>query len=91
MRFKQLISTKGLKGVVRANQAGCLNQCGLGVTVVIYPGQVWYQHVTLEDVDEIFERHIEQGQVVERLLIPDELLNTREAMGLAEPPPAPEA
>ena len=86
LKFKQLISKSGLKGLVRANRAGCLNQCGLGVTVVVYPDQVWYQGVTLEDVDEIFERHIEQGQVVERLRIPDELLNTREAMGLGEQP-----
>ena len=78
---KDEVSKRGLKGKVRANKAGCLNQCGLGVTMVIYPEQVWYGGVTVADVQEIFDRHIERGEVVERLLIPHEKINTPEAMG----------
>lgn len=81
LRMKEEISRRGLKGRVRANSAGCLNQCGLGVTVVVYPEQVWYQAVTVEDVAEIFDRHVERGEVVERLRIDDALLNSPEAMG----------
>jgi len=66
-RFKQLIHEAGLRGRVRANQAGCLDQCEQGVTVVVYPEAVWYGRVTLADVDEIFERHLIRGEVVERL------------------------
>ena len=32
---------------VRANKAGCLDQCEHGPTVVVYPEAVWYGHVTL--------------------------------------------
>jgi (2Fe-2S) ferredoxin len=66
-RFKQLVAEHGLQGRVRANMAGCLDQCAHGVTVVVYPEAVWYGAVTLADVDEIFTRHILGGEVVERL------------------------
>lgn len=75
-RFKELLARRKPRGVVRANKSGCLNQCGLGATVVIYPAGVWYGGVTPEDVPEILERHIEKGEIVERLRIPDETLNT---------------
>lgn len=83
LAMKEEISRRGLKGEVRANSAGCLNQCALGVTVVVYPEQVWYGHVKVEDVPEIFDRHVMKGEVVERLRIPDEVLNTPAAMGPA--------
>jgi len=70
-RFKQLVAQCGLKGQVRANMAGCLDQCERGITVVIYPEGVWYGGVTLADVDEIFTRHVQNGEIVERLRLPD--------------------
>jgi len=57
---------------VRANNSGCLDQCEHGITVVIYPEQVWYGGVTVDDLDEIVERHILGGEFVERLMIPDQ-------------------
>jgi (2Fe-2S) ferredoxin len=42
----------------------------------VYPEAVWYGRVTIGDVDEIIDSHIIGGQPVERLLIPDDLLNT---------------
>ena len=71
-RFKKELYDRGLKGKVRANAAGCLDQCEHGCTVVVYPEQVWYGKVSVEDVPEIIERHIVGGEVVERLLIPDQ-------------------
>lgn len=65
-RFKALVAERGLKGQVRANQAGCLDYCEHGVTVVVYPDGTWYGGVTLADVDEIFEEHILGGRPVER-------------------------
>jgi (2Fe-2S) ferredoxin len=57
---------------VRANNAGCLDQCEQGVTVVVYPEQVWYGHVTVDDLDELIDKHIVGGEVVERLMLPDQ-------------------
>jgi (2Fe-2S) ferredoxin len=67
--FKAAIERRGLKGRVRANMAGCLDQCQYGVSVVVYPEAVWYGGVTADDVEEIVERHIVGGRAVERLLM----------------------
>ena len=68
--FKDELKRRGLKGVVRANVAGCLDACAFGPTVVVYPEGVWYGGVTPADVPEIVERHLLRGERVERLLIP---------------------
>lgn len=72
-KLKELLDQRGLKGRVRANSAGCLDQCAHGVTMVVYPEQVWYGRVTVADLPEIVDA-IERGGVVERLRIPDEKL-----------------
>src|ERR1700679_3141522 len=73
--FKTNLAKRGIKGTVRANKSGCLDQCEVGPTVVVYPEAVWYGHVTPEDVDEIIESHIVGGRPLERLVIPDAVLN----------------
>jgi (2Fe-2S) ferredoxin len=65
--FKQLLHDKGLKGRIRANAAGCLDQCSRGCTVVVYPEQIWYGGVRKEDVAEIVLQHLVGGAPVERL------------------------
>lgn len=52
---------------VRINAAGCLDRCELGPTMVIYPDGTWYRCTTLEDVEEVLQRHIIGGERVERL------------------------
>jgi (2Fe-2S) ferredoxin len=74
--FKQKLAERGLKGKVRANQAGCLDQCEHGPNLVVYPEAIWYGHVTEADVDEIIESHIIGGKPVARLRLADECLNT---------------
>ena len=66
-RLKKLAFDAGLRGRVRVNSAGCLDQCAHGVTIVVYPEAVWYGNVTLDDVDELFHEHILHGRLVERL------------------------
>jgi len=58
----------GLKNV-RINNAGCLDRCELGPTVVIYPEGVWYSAPTKADIDEILETHLVKGGRVERLML----------------------
>ncbi len=57
------------RGQVRINQAGCLDRCDEGPVMVIYPEEVWYTFVDKEDVDEIIDRHLVGGEIVERLRI----------------------
>jgi (2Fe-2S) ferredoxin len=70
--FKKQLYDRGLKGRMRANAAGCLDQCETGCTVVVYPEQAWYGHVTPADVSEIIEEHLLGGRPVARLLLPDQ-------------------
>lgn len=75
--LKKAAYDRGLKRIVRINRAGCLDQCARGVTCVVYPEGIWYGGVTLEDVDEIVERHLVGGVPVERLIIPEDKLTGR--------------
>jgi len=56
-------------GKVRVNRAGCLDRCGQGPVMVVYPEAVWYTFVDNQDVDEIIRSHLQQGKIVERLLV----------------------
>jgi (2Fe-2S) ferredoxin len=75
--FKAELKRRELTPLVRANQSGCLDQCELGPTVVIYPQAIWYGGVQLSDVPRIIEETIVGGRVIEELVIPDEKLNTK--------------
>ena len=67
--LKEEIGKRGLKKVVRANSAGCLDACADGPSIVVYPEGVWYGHVRVEDVPEIVESHLVNGVPVERLRV----------------------
>lgn len=55
------------EGKYRINSAGCLDRCDEGPLLVVYPEGVWYTYVDEADIDEIFEAHLKQGRIVERL------------------------
>ena len=67
--FKAALKKRGLSDRIRANKAGCLDNCEHGCSVVVYPEAVWYGHVTPEDVEEIVERHLVAGEPVQRLVL----------------------
>lgn len=73
--FKKRIKELGLNSEIRANSAGCLDACEFGVSVVIYPDQIWYGGVTSGDVEEIIQSHIINDRPVERLFINDRRFN----------------
>ena len=68
-RFKAVLKERGVKGAIRANAAGCLDQCAQGCVAVVYPDAVWYGGITESDVEEIVDRHLLGGEPVERLRI----------------------
>ncbi len=71
-RLKSELAARGISKLVRANNSGCLDQCEHGVTVVVYPEQVWYGGVTVDDIPELVDRHLVGGEAVERLMIPNQ-------------------
>lgn len=74
-RCKAQVKAAGLAGPggVRVNKAGCLDRCAAGPVAVVYPEAVWYSFVDTQDIDEIVSSHLQNGQVVERLLTPPQL------------------
>jgi len=67
-RLKDLVKQNGLSIQIRVNHAGCMDQCGNGPMVVVYPENVWYGHVKPDDTEEIFREHLVAGRPVERLI-----------------------
>jgi (2Fe-2S) ferredoxin len=67
-RLKELVKQAGLESSIRINHAGCMGQCGNGPMVVVYPDNIWYGGVMIEDADAIFDEHLRGGHPVERLL-----------------------
>ena len=65
--FVRLVNKHGLKGKVRINKSGCLGTCEIGPSVVIYPKGIWYNQISVNDVEEIFEYSILRDGIVERL------------------------
>ncbi len=69
--LKKKVKEAGLSGPggIRINNAGCLDRCGQGPVLVIYPEEKWYQYKTKEDLDVIFAQHIKSNKHVKRLSI----------------------
>ncbi len=54
---------------IRIQKSGCLDFCGKGPAMVVYPEGVFYGNVQLEDVSEITETHLIGNDIVSRLQI----------------------
>jgi (2Fe-2S) ferredoxin len=71
-RFKDRVKELGIRDRVMVTRPGCLKHCSQGITVAVWPFNLWYRAVTLEDVEEILQRTVlEDGREVERLRMPD--------------------
>jgi (2Fe-2S) ferredoxin len=71
-RFKERVKELGLAGDVMVTRTGCLKHCSRGITVAVWPYNLWYQRVRPQDVEEIFERSVVgDGREVERLRMHD--------------------
>ncbi len=68
-KFKSTWAAQGLDTKIRIQKAGCLDFCGKGPTLVVYPEGVFYGNVQLSDVEEITESHLVNNTPVTRLQI----------------------
>jgi (2Fe-2S) ferredoxin len=78
--FVRILEEKGLRqgkeskgrnplGEVLLTDCGSIGFCSVGTAVMVYPDGTLYGQVTAEDVPEIIERHIENGDIVKRLAL----------------------
>ena len=71
-RFKDRVKELKIRDRVMVTRTGCLKHCSQGITVAVWPYNLWYRGVTVEDVEEILQRTVlEDGREVERLRMPD--------------------
>ena len=70
-KFRELIAEKHLEDKVSVNMVGCFGLCSQGPFVKVFPENTLYRLVKAEDVEEILDRDIIGGQIVERLLYED--------------------
>ena len=72
-RMQAGIESKGLFEKAIMSTTSCLGPCSMGPMIIVYPEGVWYNKVKPEDVDEILDSHIGNGQKVDRLVMDDAL------------------
>jgi (2Fe-2S) ferredoxin len=70
-RLKSMLKERGLASRVILSRTSCLKHCSRGITMAIYPENVWYSAVKPEDLEEICERHLARGEPIPRLFMPD--------------------
>ncbi len=70
-KFEKLIAEKNLGDKVSVNLVGCFGFCSQGPFVKIYPEDTLYRLVHIEDVEEIVEKDLIGGEIVDRLLYVD--------------------
>ncbi len=68
--LKRIIDEKGIKNV-KVIKTGCFGLCAKGPIVVIHPDDTFYAMTNPDDAKEIIEKHIINGEIVERLLCKD--------------------
>jgi (2Fe-2S) ferredoxin len=70
-QLKAMVKERGLGDRVMVHKTSCLKHCSRGITVAVQPDNVWYGGVRPEDLDEICRSHLDGGEPVERLFMPD--------------------
>jgi NADH:ubiquinone oxidoreductase subunit F (NADH-binding)/(2Fe-2S) ferredoxin/Pyruvate/2-oxoacid:ferredoxin oxidoreductase delta subunit len=69
--FENEVRASGLEGEVKVQETGCHGFCERGPVVVLLPEEVFYSQVSVDDVPEIVEKTVRNGEILERLLYVD--------------------
>ncbi|MFC1957122.1 NADH-quinone oxidoreductase subunit NuoF [Chloroflexota bacterium] len=68
--LERAVAESGLENV-KVDFTGCHGFCEQGPIAVVEPEGIFYTHVSVEDVSEIVQSHLRDGQPVERLFYKD--------------------
>lgn len=69
--LKRALKERDLREQVMITKINCLDQCGRGPVMVVYPDGVWYGGVGEECAREIVTEHLEEGRAVEKRVLHD--------------------
>ena len=56
--LRKIAKDRGLHPRIRVAQAKCLGKCNQGATIMVYPDNVWYSHVRLQDVPALADKYL---------------------------------
>ncbi len=59
--LRRIAKERGLHPRIRVAQAKCLGQCSTGVNIMIYPDNIWYKGIKLENVEEFASTHLKSN------------------------------
>jgi NADH-quinone oxidoreductase subunit F len=76
-KFKKEINKHGVDDKVELRLTGCHGFCERGPLIVIFPKNILYQRVGLDDVSKIIEETIIKGNIIEKLLYVDPVTGKR--------------
>lgn len=69
LRYGKASKGRNPNGGVVLTDCSSVGFCSIGAAVLVYPEGVWYAQVRAQDVKEIVEEHLENGNVVGRLAL----------------------
>jgi NADP-reducing hydrogenase subunit HndC len=67
--LKRTLKEQDLRGAVMVTKVKCLDQCGRGPVMVVYPEGVWYGGVDEECARQIVTEHLAEGHVIEKRVL----------------------
>jgi NADH-quinone oxidoreductase subunit F len=75
--FEEEIKRQGLSSNVEIKKTGCHGFCERGPITVILPQEIFYQKLTVEDVQEVVQETLINQNIVGRFLYTDPVTNTK--------------
>lgn len=55
-KLKEAVRQAGLADKIRVSKSGCLDVCEEGANILIYPENLWLNHVEMNDVSAVLEK-----------------------------------
>ena len=69
--LKRALKERGLRDEVMITKVKCLDQCGRGPVMVVYPEGAWYGDADEDCARQIVTEHLEKGRTVEKRVLRD--------------------
>ncbi len=71
LRYGKESKGRNPNGEIVLTDCSSVGFCSVGAAVLVYPEGIWYGQVRAGDVSEIIEKHLKNGEIVERLALID--------------------